>query len=174
MEKKIVATFVEKIVKDITVTLADQQTYCQFQKNILPYDNTNTTNLLIYQELYDVGESTSKFITLLKRNCSKLQQDKAIFYAAATSGIGKTHQAYALGKDKTFSIVIRLADKIENSSLSQPWQSLNEKLRALYDINEDSEKRADKALILIKLLIYSYLEATISALKVLFRMKIRR
>jgi hypothetical protein len=168
--------FVDDISKDLLpleerLYVQRRATGCNYLKAPLPLDNSFLKELLITQELNSVGDDAKHFFDEIVISRRNLPQDLPIYASAATSGVGKTHLAYATGKYLTM-LLIRVASgfSISDSSLSVPWRSLIEILLPLNQPRENSlggsnSDNSEKALAYIKLLIYSYVEATLIALE---------
>lgn len=168
---------IRQFVVDISKDLLPLQERLEWQRKStggpylrapLPLDNATGSELLITQELNSVGNDAKLFFDRINVSRTAGPQDRPIYCSAATSGVGKTHLAYATGKYLTM-ILIRVASGLSVSSpFSSPWQSLIEILLPLNQKRETEMGSGDiseTALTYIKLLIYSYVDATLIALE---------
>lgn len=160
--------FVEKLIEDIPERdkrLENQRNkVCNYLKNPLPLDSSAGRIILHTQELKSVGDDAERFFKQISMSTAKSAQDRCVFCVAATSGIGKTHLAYATGKLLT-TIVIRVAKKPDPCHpYSAPWSLLARNIKKL-----DTETRGavdpTLALMYVKLLICCYVDATLIALE---------
>ena len=83
---------------------------CDYLKKPLPLDSTCSRVLLVTHELYVAGDDAELFCREIKESQSSAVQDRSVYCCAATSGVGKTRLAYAVGKFMT-TILIMVADK---------------------------------------------------------------
>lgn len=165
--------FAEDIAKDLTPLtqrLEEQRisTGCNYLKAPLPLDRSSNKEILITQELISAGNDAELFFDEIRRTRTSSSQDRPIYCSAATSGVGKTHLAYATGKYLT-TMLIRVASGFSiDDPFTSPWKALMLKLRSLdaqRGVENGSSNLSMQALVYVKLLIYSYVDATLIALE---------
>jgi hypothetical protein len=169
MVKEDIKAFVSKIASDLSPQddrLQRQRECMPCLKNALPMDTSGGRELLHTQELMTIGQDAMNFFDTMKVHTS--EQDRPIFVAAATSGVGKTRLAYSTGKFLTM-VLIRVAGTPElGQPLTAPWMFLLDKLNPLHvrrDAADGNQELSEEALLYVKLLICCYVDATVSALE---------
>jgi len=140
----------------------------------LPLDTASASlPILLPQLMRTVGTDADTFVDAIIK-CSETEAQVAkILCAAAASGLGKTHLAYAVGMKHMFAVVIRVAEQSEDAAgvprLSMPWAILDEALRKFHAPKRRVIGAAGHAIIakqaftLLELLLYCYADASLTA-----------
>lgn len=177
------ASFVTKIV---SVDLCPEQDLLSSQrtlfgecvKNPLPIDRSSTSSYIQFPQMIKTcGPIVATFEKILEHNRERDSQSRQVFCAAAASGCGKTHAAYAVGH-KHFVIVVRVAlhNLSYKNELSAPWRSLVSRLeecitpqmgdvRHFHQLSSHVRKKCcHEGRQMIYLLIYCYVATSLDAL----------
>jgi hypothetical protein len=140
-----------------------------FIRNPLPLDTasnsfvrskTKQINTLLFRTINNNTADT--LMGEISASLAKLGQERSLICVAASSGAGKTHSAYSLGR-KCFVSLVRVGSTPDKFSLTgeftEPWSTLRECLEKLArsSVNEHNLfSRAKKAYILMQMLISCY------------------
>jgi hypothetical protein len=147
----------------------------KFLKKPLPFDFataelTGSLPQSIPQLLYTINDETDKTYEKIRLSLSRPIQDRNMFVAVASSGVGKTHSAYTLGH-KCFLSVIRIgvSDNLFTGGaqmFSLPWSVFRNKLEQLLRVHtEDVFLRARTAYLLLNILVSSYFFASLAVIQ---------
>lgn len=120
------------MVEDRASALHEQQRrYGAAVRQVLPLDsssNPRTTDLLL-PLVTTIGDDHERlFRTLLRSGLATDKQARQVVVAAAATGVGKTHSAYAVGRQHLPTVVMRVAysgvglDGL--AELTKPWAAL--------------------------------------------------
>lgn len=172
----------QELIKNIAVRIVEHDMtgdllHCQrrqwgnYIQNPLPIDSVTASSPIFFTQLMKtVGNASHRFEEQLNA-ISSSAQDRGMLCAAAASGMGKTHIAYDVGK-KHFLILIRVMGNSgefngdQLSHKSPPWDSALEHMKQFKarSLAEPLIQRAKGMLRYIHILLYTYLQFTISAL----------